>query len=115
MNISNLTRDIKCPQGNKVVLLHGVLSSGKNGGLCKLNRGDLHKLKVSKGYTFFGNCLTLNLDILDCRPILVEKVAVYHSKYNVQRKRVEVWNNVIGEQALKHRCHWGQVGFVSSV
>src|SRR5690606_17411685 len=77
---------------NKVVLLHGVTSSGKTEVYVKLIQE-----YVSQGrqalYLLPEIALTTQLSSR-LQAYFGEKVAVYHSKYNVQ-ERVEVWNNVL--------------------
>jgi primosomal protein N' (replication factor Y) len=82
----------KSYKDNKVVLLHGVTSSGKTEVYVKLIEE-----YVSQGrqalYLLPEIALTTQL-ISRLQAYFGEKVAVYHSKYNVQ-ERVEVWNNVL--------------------
>ncbi|MCM4153311.1 primosomal protein N' [Arenibacter sp. N53] len=77
---------------NKVVLLHGVTSSGKTEVYVKLIEEYLSKGKQAL-YLLPEIALTTQL-ISRLQAYFGEKVAVYHSKYNVQ-ERVEVWNNVL--------------------
>ena len=86
-------RDIKNSfQDNKVVLLHGVTSSGKTEVYVKLIEEFLSQGKQAL-YLLPEIALTTQL-ISRLQAYFGEKVAVYHSKYNVQ-ERVEVWNNVL--------------------
>jgi primosomal protein N' (replication factor Y) len=85
--------DIKVSfRGNKVVLLHGVTSSGKTEVYVKLIEEYINKGKQAL-YLLPEIALTTQL-ISRLQAYFGEKVAVYHSKYNVQ-ERVEVWNNVL--------------------
>ncbi|MBC8767895.1 primosomal protein N' [Arenibacter sp. BSSL-BM3] len=85
--------DIKASfEDNKVVLLHGVTSSGKTEVYVKLIEEYLSKGKQAL-YLLPEIALTTQL-ISRLQAYFGEKVAVYHSKYNVQ-ERVEVWNNVL--------------------
>ncbi|TQO36128.1 replication restart DNA helicase PriA [Arenibacter algicola] len=86
-------KDIKNSfQDNKVVLLHGVTSSGKTEVYVKLIEEFLSQGKQAL-YLLPEIALTTQL-ISRLQAYFGEKVAVYHSKYNVQ-ERVEVWNNVL--------------------
>jgi len=86
-------KDIKNSfQDNKVVLLHGVTSSGKTEVHVKLIEEFLSQGKQAL-YLLPEIALTTQL-ISRLQAYFGEKVAVYHSKYNVQ-ERVEVWNNVL--------------------
>jgi primosomal protein N' (replication factor Y) len=86
-------KDIKNSfQDNKVVLLHGVTSSGKTEVYVKLIEEFLSQGKQAL-YLLPEIALTTQL-ISRLQDYFGEKVAVYHSKYNVQ-ERVEVWNNVL--------------------
>ncbi|GBF20037.1 MULTISPECIES: replication restart helicase PriA [Arenibacter] len=86
-------KDIKNSfQENKVVLLHGVTSSGKTEVYVKLIEEFLSQGKQAL-YLLPEIALTTQL-ISRLQAYFGEKVAVYHSKYNVQ-ERVEVWNNVL--------------------
>mgnify|MGYP003111212747 FL=1 len=86
-------KDIKNSfQDNKVVLLHGVTSSGKTEVYVKLIEEFLRQGKQAL-YLLPEIALTTQL-ISRLQAYFGEKVAVYHSKYNVQ-ERVEVWNNVL--------------------
>ena len=76
----------------KVVLLHGVTSSGKTEVYVKLIEEFLSQGKQAL-YLLPEIALTTQL-ISRLQAYFGEKVAVYHSKYNVQ-ERVEVWNNVL--------------------
>ncbi len=76
----------------KVTLLKGVTSSGKTEVYVKLiEECLLHKKQVL--YLLPEIALTTQL-ITRLQEYFGEKIAVYHSKYNVQ-ERVEVWNNVL--------------------
>lgn len=77
---------------NKVVLLHGVTSSGKTEVYVKLIEKYINEGKQAL-YLLPEIALTTQL-ISRLQAYFGEKVAVYHSKYNVQ-ERVEVWNNVL--------------------
>ncbi|RAJ07397.1 replication restart helicase PriA [Arenibacter echinorum] len=86
-------KDIKNSfKDNKVVLLHGVTSSGKTEVYVKLIEEFLSQGKQAL-YLLPEIALTTQL-ISRLQAYFGEKVAVYHSKYNVQ-ERVEVWNNVL--------------------
>ncbi|MEQ8219611.1 MAG: primosomal protein N' [Arenibacter sp.] len=86
-------KDIKNSfQDNKVVLLQGVTSSGKTEVYVKLIEEFLSQGKQAL-YLLPEIALTTQL-ISRLQAYFGEKVAVYHSKYNVQ-ERVEVWNNVL--------------------
>ncbi|MCK0147025.1 primosomal protein N' [Arenibacter sp. F26102] len=85
--------DIKTSfKDKKVVLLHGVTSSGKTEVYVKLIEEYLRNGKQAL-YLLPEIALTTQL-ISRLQAYFGEKVAVYHSKYNVQ-ERVEVWNNVL--------------------
>lgn len=91
-------KDIKNSfQDNKVVLLHGVTSSGKTEVYVKLIEEFLSQGKQAL-YLLPEIALTTQL-ISRLQAYFGEKVAVYHSKYNVQ-ERVEVWNNVLGNKPV---------------
>jgi primosomal protein N' (replication factor Y) len=82
----------------KVTLLKGVTSSGKTEVYVKLiEECLLHKKQVL--YLLPEIALTTQL-ITRLQEYFGEKIAVYHSKYNVQ-ERVEVWNNVL---SAKHKA-----------
>ncbi len=81
---------------NKVTLLHGVTSSGKTEVYVKLIEEYISKGQQAL-YLLPEIALTTQL-IARLQAYFGEKVAVYHSKYNVQ-ERVEVWNNVIQDLA----------------
>ena len=86
-------KDIKSSfEDGKVVLLHGVTSSGKTEVYVKLIEEFLSQGKQAL-YLLPEIALTTQL-ISRLQAYFGEKVAVYHSKYNVQ-ERVEVWNNVL--------------------
>ena len=86
-------KDIKSSfKDNKVVLLHGVTSSGKTEVYVKLIEEYVNQGKQAL-YLLPEIALTTQL-ISRLQAYFGEKVAVYHSKYNVQ-ERVEVWNNVL--------------------
>tara|TARA_R100001369_G_scaffold92568_2_gene138411 strand:- start:2249 stop:4705 length:2457 start_codon:yes stop_codon:yes gene_type:complete len=86
-------KDIKSSfKDNKVVLLHGVTSSGKTEVYVKLIEEYVSQGKQAL-YLLPEIALTTQL-ISRLQAYFGEKVAVYHSKYNVQ-ERVEVWNNVL--------------------
>ncbi|MDL5511711.1 primosomal protein N' [Arenibacter sp. M-2] len=86
-------KDIKSSfEDGKVVLLHGVTSSGKTEVYVKLIEEFLSQGKQAL-YLLPEIALTTQL-ISRLQVYFGEKVAVYHSKYNVQ-ERVEVWNNVL--------------------
>jgi len=72
---------------NKTTLLKGVTSSGKT---------EVY-VKLIEDYLLPEIALTMQL-IGRLQEYFGEKVAVYHSKYNVQ-ERVEVWNNVVQQQS----------------
>lgn len=79
----------------KVTLLHGVTSSGKTEIYVKLIEDSIKDGKQAL-YLLPEIALTTQL-ISRLQAYFGEKVAVYHSKYNVQ-ERVEVWNNVLGNK-----------------
>ncbi|NNG11284.1 MAG: primosomal protein N', partial [Arenibacter sp.] len=81
---------------NKVTLLHGVTSSGKTEVYVKLIEEYINKGQQAL-YLLPEIALTTQL-IARLQAYFGEKVAVYHSKYNVQ-ERVEVWNNVLQDLA----------------
>ena len=86
-------KDIKSSfKDDKVVLLHGVTSSGKTEVYVKLIEEYVSQGKQAL-YLLPEIALTTQL-ISRLQAYFGEKVAVYHSKYNVQ-ERVEVWNNVL--------------------
>ncbi len=86
-------KDIKSSfEDGKVVLLHGVTSSGKTEVYVKLIEEFLSQGKQAL-YLLPEIALTTQL-ISRLQAYFGEKVAVYHSKYNVQ-ERVEVWNNIL--------------------
>jgi primosomal protein N' (replication factor Y) len=82
---------------NKPVLLHGVTSSGKTEVYVKLIEEYIHQGKQAL-YLLPEIALTTQL-ISRLQAYFGEKVAVYHSKYNVQ-ERVEVWNNVLDNKPI---------------
>jgi primosomal protein N' (replication factor Y) len=77
---------------NKVTLLKGVTSSGKTEVYVKLMEKCLEQNKQVL-YLLPEIALTTQL-ISRLQEYFGEKIAIYHSKYNVQ-ERVEVWNNVL--------------------
>jgi len=79
----------------KVVLLHGVTSSGKTEVYVKLIANCITKGKQAL-YLLPEIALTTQL-IVRLQDYFGEKVAVYHSKYSLQ-ERVEVWNNVLASK-----------------
>ncbi|WP_394750662.1 replication restart helicase PriA [Spongiimicrobium salis] len=76
----------------KTTLLHGVTSSGKTEVYVKLIDACIQSGKQAL-YLLPEIALTTQL-ISRLQLYFGEKIAVYHSKYNVQ-ERVEVWNNVL--------------------
>lgn len=85
--------DIKSEFGeNKVTLLKGVTSSGKTEVYVKLIEECLEK-GLQALYLLPEIALTTQL-ISRLQEYFGEKIAIYHSKYNVQ-ERVEVWQNVL--------------------
>lgn len=85
--------DIKSAFGeNKVTLLKGVTSSGKTEVYVKLIEECLDK-GLQALYLLPEIALTTQL-ISRLQEYFGEKIAIYHSKYNVQ-ERVEVWQNVL--------------------
>ncbi|RTE53152.1 primosomal protein N' [Arenibacter aquaticus] len=91
-----LTRIKASFQEDKVTLLHGVTSSGKTEVYVKLIEEYINKGQQAL-YLLPEIALTTQL-IARLQAYFGEKVAVYHSKYNVQ-ERVEVWNNVLQDKA----------------
>ncbi|NKI27292.1 primosomal protein N' [Arenibacter sp. 6A1] len=88
--------DIKISfQENKTTLLHGVTSSGKTEVYVKLIDEYIQQGKQVL-YLLPEIALTTQL-ISRLQNYFGDKVAVFHSKYNVQ-ERVEVWNNVLGNK-----------------
>lgn len=83
-------------KSEKVTLLKGVTSSGKTEVYVKLIEECLQTNKQAL-YLLPEIALTTQL-IGRLKMYFGEKVAVYHSKYNVQ-ERVEVWNNVVGNKS----------------
>ncbi len=81
---------------NKVTLLKGVTSSGKTEVYVKLIEECLEQKKQVL-YLLPEIALTTQL-IARLQEYFGEKIAIYHSKYNVQ-ERVEVWNNVLQAKA----------------
>ena len=79
-----------------VTLLHGVTSSGKTEVYVKLIDECIQKGRQAL-YLLPEIALTTQL-IARLQQYFGEKVAVYHSKYNVQ-ERVEVWNNVLAQKS----------------
>lgn len=77
---------------NKVTLLKGVTSSGKTEVYVKLIEECLEQDKQVL-YLLPEIALTTQL-ISRLQEYFGEKIAIYHSKYNVQ-ERLEVWNNVL--------------------
>ena len=85
--------DIKTSfKANKVTLLKGVTSSGKTEVYVKLIEECLEK-GLQALYLLPEIALTTQL-IGRLQEYFGEKIAIYHSKYNVQ-ERVEVWQNVL--------------------
>lgn len=85
--------DIKTAfDSDKVTLLKGVTSSGKTEVYVKLIEECLGQKKQVL-YLLPEIALTTQL-ISRLQEYFGEKIAIYHSKYNVQ-ERVEVWNNVL--------------------
>ncbi|WP_076548390.1 replication restart helicase PriA [Maribacter ulvicola] len=88
--------DIKASfQTGKVTLLKGVTSSGKTEVYVKLIEECLEK-GLQALYLLPEIALTTQL-ISRLQEYFGEKIAIYHSKYNVQ-ERVEVWQNVLQEK-----------------
>ncbi len=81
---------------NKTTLLKGVTSSGKTEVYVKLIEECLADGKQAL-YLLPEIALTTQL-ISRLQEYFGEKIAIYHSKYNVQ-ERVEVWNNVLQSKA----------------
>ncbi|WP_405382494.1 primosomal protein N' [Maribacter sp. LLG6340-A2] len=85
--------DIKSSfEAGKVTLLKGVTSSGKTEVYVKLIEECLQK-NLQALYLLPEIALTTQL-ISRLQEYFGEKIAIYHSKYNVQ-ERVEVWQNVL--------------------
>ncbi|MGJ8714113.1 MAG: replication restart helicase PriA [Maribacter stanieri] len=85
--------DIKSAFGeNKVTLLKGVTSSGKTEVYVKIIEECLEK-GLQALYLLPEIALTTQL-ISRLQEYFGEKIAIYHSKYNVQ-ERVEVWQNIL--------------------
>ncbi len=85
--------DIKSSfEADKVTLLKGVTSSGKTEVYVKLIEECLQKGQQAL-YLLPEIALTTQL-ISRLQEYFGEKIAIYHSKYNVQ-ERVEVWQNVL--------------------
>ncbi len=85
--------DIKASfEANKVTLLKGVTSSGKTEVYVKLIEECLEK-GLQALYLLPEIALTTQL-ISRLQEYFGERIAIYHSKYNVQ-ERVEVWQNVL--------------------
>ncbi len=85
--------DIKSAfEANKVTLLKGVTSSGKTEVYVKLIEECLEK-GLQALYLLPEIALTTQL-ISRLQEYFGERIAIYHSKYNVQ-ERVEVWQNVL--------------------
>ena len=82
-------------QNEKVVLLHGVTSSGKTEIYVNLVQEELRKGRQVL-YLLPEIALTTQL-IARLQQYFGEQLSVYHSRYNAQ-ERVEVWNNVL----IKH-------------
>ena len=82
-------------KANKTTLLQGVTSSGKTEVYVKLIEACIQTGKQAL-YLLPEIALTTQL-IGRLQTYFGEKVAVYHSKYNVQ-ERVEVWNNVVARK-----------------
>ncbi|HDZ06316.1 hypothetical protein LCGC14_0148410 [marine sediment metagenome] len=88
--------DIKSAfEENKVTLLKGVTSSGKTEVYVKLIEECLEK-GLQALYLLPEIALTTQL-ISRLQEYFGERIAIYHSKYNVQ-ERVEVWQNVLQEK-----------------
>ena len=79
----------------KVTLLHGVTSSGKTEVYVKLIADNIKKGKQIL-YLLPEIALTTQL-ISRLQEYFGEKIAIYHSKYNVH-ERIEVWNNVLHQK-----------------
>ncbi|WP_396637605.1 primosomal protein N' [Maribacter sp. R77961] len=79
----------------RVALLHGVTSSGKTEVYVKLI-ADLMKADKQILYLLPEIALTTQL-ISRLQEYFGEKIAIYHSKYNVH-ERIEVWNNVLHQK-----------------
>ncbi|PIB23655.1 primosomal protein N' [Maribacter sp. 4U21] len=79
----------------KVTLLHGVTSSGKTEVYVKLIADYIKKGKQIL-YLLPEIALTTQL-ISRLQEYFGEKIAIYHSKYNVH-ERIEVWNNVLRQK-----------------
>ncbi len=79
----------------RVTLLHGVTSSGKTEVYVKL-LADLMKADKQILYLLPEIALTTQL-ISRLQEYFGEKIAIYHSKYNVH-ERIEVWNNVLHQK-----------------
>lgn len=77
---------------NKIVLLHGVTSSGKTEIYIKLIE---ETIKKGKQVLFLLPEIGLTTQIINrLQRFFGKKVGVYHSKYN-ENQRVEIWNKVI--------------------
>ncbi len=82
-------------EAKKVTLLKGVTSSGKTEVYVKLIESCISEGKQVL-YLLPEIALTTQL-ITRLQEYFGEKIAVYHSKYNVH-ERLEVWNNVLNER-----------------
>ncbi len=79
-------------ESNKIVLLHGVTSSGKTEIYIKLIEETIRK---GKQVLFLLPEIGLTTQIINrLQRFFGKKVGVYHSKYN-ENQRVEIWNKVI--------------------
>lgn len=85
-------------EAKKVTLLKGVTSSGKTEVYVRLIA---ECLKENKQVLYLLPEIALTTQLISrLQEYFGEKIAVYHSKYNVQ-ERVEVWNNVL---MAKHKA-----------
>ena len=90
--LSDIRKSFK---NEKVTLLHGVTSSGKTEVYVKLIEDCMQNGKQAL-YLLPEIALTTQL-ISRLQEYFGEKIAIYHSKYNVH-ERIEVWNNVLHQK-----------------
>lgn len=91
-----LNKIIKSFNNQKVMLLHGVTSSGKTEVYVQLIE---HCLQAGRQALYLLPEIALTTQLISrLQEYFGEKISVYHSKYTVQ-ERVEVWNNIVDKKS----------------
>jgi len=94
----------KCFKKKKVVLLHGVTSSGKTEIYVKLIE---EVIKEGKQVLYLLPEIALTTQIISrLQKYFGNSIGVYHSHFN-QNERVEVWNNVLNSEPNQYKIILG--------